>query len=236
VIKPTKNGTAKLGILVLDTGFPRIIGDVGNPDTWCFPVTMKTVKGATPTQVTGSEVDSLLDAFIDAANELVNEGVDGITTTCGFLAWLQKPLAEHCSVPVATSSLLQIPSINALLPPGKRAGVVTFSSEFLTNSHFEGVGAPGDTPRQGLSKHSAFYRMIIEGHKEIDTGQAKRDVIQAGKTLVNNHPEVGAIVIECANMPPYSAELRREQQLPIYDPYTFVNWFYSSLSPATFEN
>ncbi|MDH3693587.1 MAG: aspartate/glutamate racemase family protein [Gammaproteobacteria bacterium] len=229
------NYEAKLGILVLDTGFPRILGDVGNPKTWPFPVIMKTVKGASPTKVTGSEVNSLLDAFSDAANELIDEGADGITTTCGFLAWLQEPLAKRCSVPVATSSLLQISSINALLPPGRRTGVITFSSKLLTNSHVEGVGAPADTPRQGLSKDSMFYRMIMEGHNEIDTDQAKQDVIQAGKTLVDNHPDVGAIVIECANMPPYSAGLRHELQLPVYDPYTFITWFYSSLSPTRFE-
>ncbi len=143
---------------------------------------------------------------------------------------------KSCTVPVATSSLLQIPSINALLPPGKRAGVITFSSDLLTESHFESVGAPANTPRQGLSKDSAFYRMIIKGHDKIDTTQAKLDVIDAGKKLINDYPAVGAIVIECANMPPYSADLRRELGLPVYDPYTFISWFYSSLEPVRFDN
>lgn len=223
-----------LGILVLDTGFPRIPGDVGNPDTWPFPVLMNTVQGATPTRVTGPQIDELLDLFVVGAHELVDQGVQGITTTCGFLAALQRPLAERCPVPLAATSLLQIPSIEALLPAGKRVGVVTFSAKLLTPDHLAGAGAPRDTPREGLSEDSEFYRMIIEGHKTLDFVAAERDTVAAAQRLADNNPDVGAIVVECANMPPYSARIREAVGLPVFDPFSFVSWFYSSLQPRTY--
>jgi hypothetical protein len=223
-----------LGILVLDTGFPRIVGDVGNSESFSFPVLMKTVVGATPTKVTGRDVDELLESFASGAQALVDAGVAGITTTCGFLAVLQPQLAGLCSVPFAASSLLQVPSVQATLPADKRVGVITFSAKLLTEAHLRGAGAPADTPLEGLSEQSSFYRMIIEGAQTIDAAQAERDVIDAGTRLLRRHPEVGAIVVECANMPPYSAALRESLKLPIYDPLSFLNWFYASLQPARF--
>ena len=97
-----------------------------------------------------------------------------------------------------------------------------------------GVGAPPDTPLEGLPRESAFYRMIIEGQETINTGLAEQDVIAAGRRLIERHPEVGAMVVECANMPPYSTALRRAVNLPIYDSADFVHWFYRSLSPHRF--
>jgi hypothetical protein len=220
-----------LGILVLDTRFPRIPGDVGNPDTWSFPVRMRRVEGATPTRVTGPEVEDLLESFSKQAQRLADEGVSGVTTTCGFLAVLQPRLAERCPVPFAASSLLQVPSVESSLPEGRRVGVITFSAELLTPAHLRGAGAAPDTPREGLRPDSAFYRMIIEGHDHIDVGQATRDVVAAGERLIARHPEVGAIVVECANLPPYSAALRTAVGLPVYDAVTFVNWFYAGLAP-----
>ena len=223
-----------LGILVLDTGFPRIVGDVGNAETWSFPVKMRRVEGATPTRVTGPDVEDLLESFSRGADALVGEGVSGITTTCGFLAVLQPRLAERLAVPFAASSLLQVSSVQSTLPAGKRVGVITFSAKLLTTAHLNGAGAPPDTPLEGLSEASAFYRMIIEGHDHIDVAQARRDVVEAGRRLTTRHPEVGAIVVECANMPPYSAALRETLKLPVYDPVSFLQWFYASLSPRRY--
>ena len=238
---PSRNGDQAgntdpvLGILVLDTGFPRIFGDVGNPSTWDFPVRLHTVAGATPTRVTGPDVDRLLDSFTVGAQALVDSGVSGITTTCGFLAVLQPKLAGRCSVPFAASSLTQVASVQATLPPGRRVGVITFSAQLLTQQHLAGAGAPIDTPCVGLSSDSAFYRMIIEGWNTIDVAQAQSDVVAAGRQLVAEHPDVGAIVVECANMPPYSGALRDSLRLPVYDPISFVHWFYASLRPKRFD-
>ena len=39
---------ASVGILMLDAEFPRIIGDMGNAQTWPFPVHYKIVRQASP--------------------------------------------------------------------------------------------------------------------------------------------------------------------------------------------
>ena len=115
---------ARVGILMLDTKWPRPPGDTGNAHTWPFPVIYKVVPGASARVVIHEQGKGLGQAFLDAAAALVREGADGITTTGGFLAIFQDQLAAHVKVPVASSSLLQIPLVQRLLPAGKRVGVL----------------------------------------------------------------------------------------------------------------
>ena len=91
---------ARVGILMLDTKWPRPPGDTGNAHTWPFPVLYKVVPGASARVVVHEKGRGLGPAFLKAAEELVKEGADGITTTGGFLAIFQKELAAHVNVPV----------------------------------------------------------------------------------------------------------------------------------------
>src|SRR5947209_17463423 len=126
---------ARVGILMLETRFPRIPGDMGNAETWPFPVLYKVVPGASPRRVVCERSEGLLDEFLAAAEELVRLGADGITTTCGFLSLYQRAIAAHVGVPVATSSLMQTPFIERVLPPGKRVGILTLSAASLPGEH-----------------------------------------------------------------------------------------------------
>ena len=123
---------ASVGILMLEARFPRIRGDMGNAVSWDFPVHYKIVRGASPDKVVRRNAEGLLADFAAAAQELVADGVDGITTNCGFLSIFQNEIAKAVGVPVATSSLMQTAMVNALLPPDKRAGILTISASTLT--------------------------------------------------------------------------------------------------------
>jgi hypothetical protein len=226
---------APLGILMLEAKFPRIPGDMGNGTTWPFPVLYRVVEGATPEKVVLKGAAGTLPDFIAAAKELVRLGAEAITTNCGFLALFQKELAAAVGVPVATSSLMQVPWVQATLPPGKRVGLVTVSGSTLTPKHLEGAGVPLDTPLVGTENGKEFFRVLIKAEKEdMDMDLAERDVVEAGKELVAKNPDVGAIVLECTNMPPYAAALQKEVGLPVYDIYAMITWFHAGLRPRSF--
>jgi hypothetical protein len=123
-----------LGILTLDTAFPRIRGDVGCPETFDFPVKYATIAGADPEEVVHRASDAALPLFVEAARRLVDEGCIGIATTCGFLARWQRELAFELRVPVMTSSLLLIPFVGSTLPWHRKVGVVTYSAAALTSA------------------------------------------------------------------------------------------------------
>ncbi len=226
---------ARLGILMLEARFPRIDGDMGNALTWPFPVLYKVVRDASPERVVRRRAEGLLPAFLDAAEELVRLGVDGITTNCGFLSLFQAELAARVKVPVATSSLMQIPMVQTTLPPGKRVGVLTVDARSLGPDHLKAAGAPLDTPIIGTESGREFTRVLIGNEERLDIAAAEQDLLDAGRALVAKHPDVGALVLECTNMAPYSAALRKALNLPVYDIVGFITWFHSGLEPRRFS-
>ncbi len=228
---------APLGILMLDARFPRIPGDMGNAATWPFPVLYRVVQGATPERVVLQGAQGLLPAFLDAAAELVALGAEALTTNCGFLSLFQAELAAHVGVPVMTSSLMQVPWVQATLPPRQRVGLVTVSAATLTARHLAAAGVPPDTPVAGTEHGREFFRVLIQAEsQDMDIDLARQDVLDAGADLVRRHPEIGAVVLECTNMPPYAAALRVAIGRPVYDIYSMVSWFHAGLRPRAWPS
>lgn len=225
---------ASVGILMLEARFPRIAGDMGNATSWDFPVHYKIVRGASPDKVVRRNADGLLPDFIAAAQELVADGVDGITTNCGFLSIFQQEIAEAVGVPVATSSLMQTAMVNALLPRGKRAGILTISASTLTPAHLSAAGVPADTPIGTTEGGREFTRAILGNELELDTAAAEADNVDAAMALVSAHPDIGALVLECTNMGPYAPAIRAATGLPVFSILNFVTWFQAGLSPKRF--
>lgn len=225
---------ASVGILMLDARFPRIPGDMGNALTWPFPVHYRIVREASPQRVVREGAAGTLRSFIDAARDLERDGVDGITTNCGFLSLFQRELAAAVSVPVAASSLMQVELVNRLLAPGKRAGILTISASSLTPAHLTAAGVPEATPIGSTEGLSEFTRAILGNERELDVSAARRDNVTAALALQAANPDLGAIVLECTNMIPYAADIRAATGLPVFSIYNFVLWFQQSLVPARF--
>ena len=219
-----------LGILTLDTAFPRIAGDVGCADTFDFPVRYATVPGAVPEVIVHRGDDATLPAFVAAALELCDAGAHGIATTCGFLARWQDPLAAALPVPVLTSALLQCALVARTLPAGRRLGVVTYSADDLDAAVLAAAGVPPDTPVAGVDPSGVFARTIRFGATVLDRGAMSRDVVDAARRLCAVERDVGAIVLECANMPPYADAVRDATGLPVYDAADLVRWFHAGLT------
>ncbi|WP_176084935.1 aspartate/glutamate racemase family protein [Martelella sp. HB161492] len=225
---------ASVGILMLEAQFPRIPGDMGNALTWPFPVHYKVVRSATPERVVLQGAEGLLDVFVEAARELVADGVDGITTNCGFLSLFQAELAAAVPVPVATSSLMQVSLVNRLLAPGKRAGILTVSGSTLTERHLALAGVPEGTPIGTTEGLREFTRVLMKNELELDVDLARQDNIEAAEKLVSAHPDLGAIVLECTNMIPYAADIAAATGLPVFSIETFVRWFQAALVPRRY--
>ncbi|MCB1971996.1 MAG: aspartate/glutamate racemase family protein [Geminicoccaceae bacterium] len=225
---------AAVGILMLQARFPRVVGEVGNACTFDFPVHYKVVRDASPDRVVRRRAEGLLDAFIDGARELVAMGADGIATNCGFLALFQGELAAALDVPVASSSLMQYRLIQSMLPPGKRVGIITISSDTLSDDHLRSAGIPLDAPVVGTRPDCHFNAVIFGDLPELDTDRACEDVLEAARRLVGEHENIGAMLLECTNMCPYSDAVADMTRLPVFDMVSFIRWFHQGLRPRRY--
>ena len=214
------------GILMLDTRFPRIEGDIGNPASFDFPVIYRTLEGIGPSDaVAAHPVRARIAAALAAnAQKLAAAGAIGISTSCGFLALFQRELAALSPAPVATSALLMI---RTLAP--RRVGVITASAKNLTPAHFAAVGAPEDTPVQGMPDEGAFAATFLANGTTLDRDAVERETIAAGQALLARR-KLDAIVLECTNLPPYAQALREKLDMPVYDVLDLLRGFHAKLN------
>jgi Asp/Glu/Hydantoin racemase len=221
-----------VGILMLDTRFPRIPGDMGHAATFPFPVRYHRVSGASPDLVVRRGAAGLLPAFIEGARQLEREGVGAVTTNCGFLVKYQAELAASVRVPVLTSSLLLVPLIHRMLPPGRRVGILTVNAGGLADEHFRGAGISGEIPLAvaGLEGEKEFTRVLLGDEAELDVDQAREEHVRVARRLVTEHPDIGAIVLECTNMPPYAPDVQRVTGLPVFDIVSLVSLAHGALA------
>ena len=219
-----------IGIIMLETQFPRIPGDIGNATTWDFPVAYRIVGGINPAMVVRRERPGGLQQFIDAARELEAEGVGAITTGCGFLAPFQEDLSNSVSVPLFTSSLMQVPLVHAMLRKGQRVGIITIDADALTEDHLAAVGADRmPTVICGMETYPSFRQTIIGNRDTLQRKDMEDEMIACSRSMVADHPEVGAIVLECTNMPPYAAALQEATGLPVFDIFTLTSLVYHAV-------
>ena len=219
-----------LGILKLDTQFPRIKGDVGCADTWDFPVRYRIVHGGTAERAVRRRGDNLLPALIDGAQQLIADGADGIVTTCGFLCIHQQALAAALPVPVMTSALMSGRRLQDDLPEGTLLGILTASPADLSAPHL--AAANIDAARAvigGAPVDSVFAHTFVEdsaGVVEVDAITV--ELRQAAANLCAR-ANVGSLLLECANMPPYAAAVAAETGMPVYSAVDAFTDFYRQL-------
>jgi Asp/Glu/Hydantoin racemase len=218
-----------LGVLMMDTKFPRALGDIGNALTWPFPVVYRVVRGAVPERLAQPSPDeSLLEPFIEGVRELEEMGARAITTSCGFLAAHQRELAAAVSIPVFSSSLLQVPFAAQVIRPDQRVGIIT-ARAVLSERHFSGAGFSADkTPvvQVAPAEDSHFTATFVGDALEADIDAIDREMGELTAKLMRDHPDVGAIILECANLAAFSQTVRRTSGVPVFDLYTMGMYAY----------
>ncbi len=220
-----------IGVLCLDSSFPKPPGHIKNPSGLSFPVLYETVRGATVKTLLTNPSPEFIAPFIEAAKRLEGEGVRAITGSCGFLALFQEELAAAVSIPVFASSLIQVPLVYNLLGRRGRVGVLTASEPSLTERHFEAVGAGGiPVAIKGMEDYREFREVILEGQRDdMDGDEIESEILSAAERLLSDHPDVGALVLECTDMPPYAHALQSHLDLPIFDLTTLATMVHDAV-------
>ncbi len=226
-----------IGILCLETYYGRPPGHLRNASTFRFPVMYRIVKGATAKRVVKEADSELLAPFIDAARELEQEGVMAVTGSCGFLALFQNELADTVDIPLFSSSLIQIPMIYRMLRRSQKVGILTASKSTLTGTHLKAVGAERvPVCVAGMDDQQEFCEVVIEGRRnELNVGRLGKEVLAVVEKLAEDHPEMGALVIECTDLPPFAHQIQERIRLPVFDIVTLTNMVYEALARTPYR-
>jgi hypothetical protein len=225
-----------IGILLLDYRGPFIPGDVGNATTYDYPVLFKLVKGLTLDRVLAGDPEAEAD-IVEAAEELERFGVRGISSDCGFLVQYQRAVAKAVKIPVFMSSLLQIPFLSMMFDPGRPVGCLTATRKSLGNRVLELAGIKGDinVVIHGMEDYEHFKWSILEEGGELDSDLIETEVVTEAKKMLEVHPDMGALVLECSLMPPYASAVQKATGLPVFDFVTMINYYYEGAHRRPYE-
>jgi hypothetical protein len=220
-----------IGIVCLEYYLPFIPGDVGNASTYDFPVLYQEVKGATFDAIIARQDPAMAPLVVEAAQELLRQGVRAITSDCGYFGAYQRQVAEAVSVPVFLSSLMQAPLALAMLAPDRRLAVLVANGASLSDRVLERVGIV-DTSRivfRGLEDKTEFRRTVLDECGTLDADAVEREVVDAALEVQAEHPEIGAVLLECSDLPPYSAAVQAATGLPVFDWIGFINYVHQAV-------
>lgn len=219
-------------IYIEDVWYPYMPGNVVNGYTYDFPVRLKAVKDLTVDKLLFNSGDYLYDSILEACRELEQEGVRAISGACGFFGNFQSRLAQDCNVPVAVSSLVQLPWVSALIRSRQKIGVLTASADSISEHLFESCGVGRELQDRlvikGLRDEKEFS-CIVEGRGDFDNGIVRQEVVSKAEELVRENPDVGAILLECSDMPPYAYAVQAATGLPVFDFITLIKWLHSGV-------
>jgi hypothetical protein len=228
---------ATIGILQSNSQIAMPPGDVGNARTFTFPVVYRVVEELTGDRLIVQADPALAGPLIREARALEALGVSAITGDCGHMIQFQRDVAGAVNVPVLLSSWMQVPFISSTLPPHQEIGVLMANSRFLRKAYLKNAGIDESVRMvvAGMESYPAFCSAVIEESGDLDGARVEQEVVSAAIKLKQQHPDIGAIFLECSDMPPYAAAIQRALHLPVYDFVTMINFVHAALVRTRFD-
>ena len=227
-----------IGIIYIeDVYYPMVPGNIVNGYTFKFPVRLMPVKGLDINNLftTASGVE---EKVLEACQKLQQEGCRAISSACGFFGNYHRKMADKIDIPVALSSLVQLPWIATLLKSNQKIGVLTADQSSLSDHLLNECGINDDLKKRLIIKdlrHEKEFSCILEGRGEFDNGIVKQEVVGKALDIIKECPDVGAILLECSDMPPYAYAVQEAVKLPVFDFTTLINWLHNATTQRPYS-
>jgi hypothetical protein len=225
-----------VGIICAQWHIPFIPGDVNHAASFDYPVRYL------PVDVPGADIlrgaaqpEQHTRAIVAAARQLEAEGVRAITSNCGFFGLWQRAVADAVSVPVFMSSLLLVPFIRSLIGTERKVGVVVANSHGVTDELLAAVGIGGDDASfAGMESFPHFASVVLQESGKLDTDAMYDEVTQACRELLIDHPDVGALLLECSDLPVYAHAVHEATGIPVFDWVALIDFVERTVVPKRY--
>jgi len=223
-------------VYIEDVFYPMVPGNVVNAYTYDFPVRMRGVPNLDIDRLFRRD-PSIADDIIELGKFMIEkEGIRALCSACGFFGNFHAQVAAALDIPVALSSLVQINWIRAVVKPGQKIGILTADKSSFTDVLLENVGV---TDRSDLIigdlRHGEHFSAILEYRGEFDNSKVKEEVVAAAMALIEEEPTIGAILLECSDMPPYAYAVQHATQRPVWDFTTLIRWLHNGTTQKPYS-
>jgi aspartate/glutamate racemase len=225
-----------IGMLCAQWNIPFVPGDLNHAATFDFPMRYVEVEGLIGADILRGDGEKFIDLMITAAKKLEGEGVRAITSNCGFMAVYQEVVAESVDVPVFLSSLLQLNLVAHMVGANRKVGVLAANSQAVTHDLLSHVGFndPDRLVVQGLEDFEHFHEVIFDEVGYLDPARFAAEVVEGARRLQATSPDVAAIVVECSDLPAYSAAIGEATGLHVFDWASFIDYVHHAVVPRTY--
>jgi len=227
-----------IGVLMLDCHIPFVPGDVGNASTYGFPVLFQEVLGATGDAIIVRQDPAVTPHFVEAARHLAAQGVRAITGDCAYMGAYQEAVSEAVEIPVFLSSLLQVPMVAAMLGRDRKLAVLVANGCTVSDRLLGAVGITEALRKRvvfrGLEDKEHFRSVILDERGELDFARMEAEIVEAATQIVTDDPSVGAFLLECSDLPPYSHAIHLATGRPVFDWIGFINYVHHAVVPSAY--
>jgi len=199
-----------------------------------FPVLYELIEEIDPFWVLAEKPHPVvMKKLIAACKRLTMQGVTTIIGNCGFFANYQPEVAASLDpgVQFFNGSLMQLPMLLVSVGNNKKVGVLTASKKLLM---------PSPAIKNSGVSDADMKRIVVYGNedgKEMgkvtgETGRfnpkkLEKELVDLAKKMVKENPDVGAIVLECTEFPPYAHAIQNAVRLNVWDFVTMTNFMHA---------
>lgn len=214
-----------IGILCLESFFPKPKGHIRNPNTFNFPTMIRVIQDVDIPRMLFNPTPDLIEPFIEAAKTLEREGIKAITGSCGFMALFQEQISAELHIPVFMSSLTQIPLMQLMHGKDACLGVLTASKKALTAEHFRQCDADINSVYiEGMEGNPEFWETVIEGKRyDVDMAKLEKEIVCTAESMVKYH-KLDALLLECTDLSAFAKAIQAHVNIPIYDITSLVKY------------
>lgn len=220
----------RVGILVLATTHDLAIGNVQHADSFPFPVAYGAVHGVDLAALMCGD-PSALPPIVAAARGLEALGVDIIAGACGSFAHYQAEVAAAVDIPACLSILMQVPLLLRMLPPSRKLGIVfARTSAFTPLAQAQCAITAADLSRivaVGADRLESFAP-ILRPELPLGGDRLRQELVAFAMQVMRDEPAIGAWLIQCSDLPPYSADIARATGLPVWDMNLLIRHFHAA--------
>ena len=77
-----------------------------------------------------------------------------------------------------------------------------------------------------MEHEEEFPEVFLNQKETLNVTKAEQEVVTVAQRMVRENPEIGGIVFECTNMPPFRNAVKNAVNLPVFDIVTFTYYVF----------